>query len=181
MHTVPLEGAPASVREMVAALKQESDCQAITLLAGTPSWYRAMGVPDDAPNSRPAKIVRQLLESVPQEQCDMCERVRHEGGRIPFWALTADGLRSLADAAKATTIAELDKAVGQKAERARQQKAHENAMRELQEQGHVCCPTCELPFVDPSDPQYDLKMQKIAELTTPGFEIHRCTCPASHH
>ena len=183
MPTVPLEGAPASVREMVAALKQESDCQAITLLAGTPSWYRAMGVPEAASNSRAAKIVRSLLESdVPPEQRRTLERiyVRHEGGQYPFWALTADGLQSLAAAAKATTIAELNTAWRRQEEGARKTKAHEKAMKELQEQGHVCCPTCALPFVDSSDPQYQLKMQQIAQLTTPGFVMQRCSCRGNH-
>ena len=183
MQTVPLEGAPASVREMVAALKQESDCQAIMLLAGTPSWYRAMGVPEAASNSRAAKIVRSLLESdVPPEQRRTLERiyVRHEGGQYPFWALTADGLQSLAAAAKATTIAELNTAWRRQEEGARKTKAHEKAMKELQEQGHVCCPTCALPFVDSSDPQYQLKMQQIAQLTTPGFVMQRCSCRGNH-
>ena len=53
-------------------------------------------------------------------------------------------------------------------------------MRELQEQGHVCCPTCALPFVDSSDPQYQLKMQQIAQLTTPGFVMQRCSCRGNH-
>ena len=66
--TESLEHAPKRVRRAVSALEQASG-EPVALLAGTPEWWAAMGVPAHVPKTRPARTMMFLLESaVPAEQ-----------------------------------------------------------------------------------------------------------------
>ena len=123
----------------------------VIVLSTAPKSMARLGVPRRM-RKHAARMLRLLVDRVPENQRRVFDNLAAPGGgtKYSWFVITAAGKSALQDAARCTTVAQLNSEVrcGTESSRA------EAARRELRAQGLDECPTCYMPILDPDDANY---------------------------
>ena len=151
------------------------------IFATSPEFWESMGVAEKN-RSQNAKRLSELVQIVDDAYpgsvfiSDKTKPLPFKGGgskaKKHNWYAISDGASMEAFKKAATsTPADLDKNITSRSAN----RMHPDALRELTARGHTNCPQCTMPVLDPSDPEYSTKANRIAEIVH-GSDPDICLC-----
>jgi hypothetical protein len=169
------ELAPKSVRK--AAKEMGSGC---IIFGGTPTAWEDLGVYDFASDlSTAGMLIGELLQGI--------DGVINKGRfNIPrhtpratavYHVLSREAQEQIMAKAKSTTADELNSRIRKRSEGTRIKRGMQQT---LAEGGHLQCPTCSMPTLDPNDPDFDERARRIEQLAQRDKPLPRCSCGNVH-
>lgn len=174
------EWAPSRVLDAADGLQRTPDSDSdsdVSIVLCSDFAFDQLRVPASK-RSRAAKFLRQLLKSVPCEQWSLTEHLTCGVRRkdLTWLAITREGARLLAGAAKSTKPADLDLMITQDARKVMHQKHLQMARDGLEE-----CSVCHMPVINESDiSKFNRKVNLVEKIVSKASEGSSCpgsSCP----